>query len=98
MAQIIEYRHEACKAPVGGVRRMRGEQALGGAHLAEYHAPWPQWRGFTVTPAPAHGGQDPAALGAPHHLLGEPGLTDPSRPTDHYYLSMALARSFQDLH
>ena len=41
MAEIIEYRHEACKSPVGGVRCVCGEQALGGAQLAEHHAPWP---------------------------------------------------------
>jgi hypothetical protein len=83
---------------VGGVCHVGGEQALGGAQLAEYHAPWPQWGGFTVTPAPAHGDQDPAAPGALHHLFGEPSLPDPGRSTDYDYLSMTLASGFQALH
>jgi hypothetical protein len=98
MAQIIEYRHEACKPPVGGVCHVGSEQALGGAQLAEYHAPWPQWGSFTVTPAPAHGDPDPTAPGAPRYLLGKPSLTDSGRPTDYRHLSMALTRGFQDLH
>jgi hypothetical protein len=98
MAQIIEDRHETRKPPVGSVCRVGGEQALRGTQLAEHHTPWPQWWGFTVTPAPAHGDPDPAAPGAPCHLLGEPSLTDPGWPTDYYHLSMVLTGGFQDLH
>jgi hypothetical protein len=98
MAQIIEHCYKTRKAPVRGICAVGSEQVRGSVQVAEHHVPRPQGRGFTVAPATADGDADPTTLGPQRHLLGQPGLADPGRPTDRHYLSMAPPGGVQELH
>jgi hypothetical protein len=82
-SDIIEHGHEARKPLVSRFQLTFSKEALGSVELAEHHAPGPQRRRFTVSPAPTDGNLRPVTLGTHCDLLGKSGFADPAWSADH---------------